>query len=131
MGGKFFTAIVMTLVALGVLVYAGTNANSRSVVTVSDLTKMNQPLNSLRLGARVTSDEIVYTTDPKFILSFKVTDPATKSGVVPVVYNGIMPDTLKEGRDVILEGDYDGKQFIAKTLLTQCPSKYKAPVPEQ
>jgi cytochrome c-type biogenesis protein CcmE len=50
---------------------------------------------------------------------------------VPVVYQGLRPDMFSAGRDVIIDGEYRDGLVIASTLLTQCPSKYEAPSPEE
>ena len=48
-----------------------------------------------------------------------------------VEFNGILPDMFAEGRDVIVEGIYEGDdRFVAETILTSCPSKYEPEVPE-
>ena len=46
--------------------------------------------------------------------------------VLPVVYRGIVPDTFKDGAEVVVEGkrQADGV-FRAETLLAKCPSKYE------
>lgn len=50
---------------------------------------------------------------------------------VPVLYQGLRPDMFSAGRDVIIDGEYRDGVVIASTLLTQCPSKYEAPSPEE
>lgn len=44
-----------------------------------------------------------------------------------VVYEGIVPDTFKDGAEVVVEGNYDqqSRRFHANTLLAKCPSKYE------
>lgn len=48
-------------------------------------------------------------------------------GSIPVVYEGIPPDTFKDGAEVVVEGRWDaaGGVFRAETLLAKCPSKYQ------
>jgi cytochrome c-type biogenesis protein CcmE len=60
---------------------------------------------------------------------FLVRDIESAGGSIAVTFLGNMPDTLKPGRDVILQGNFDGEEFHANELLTQCPSKYEPPVP--
>lgn len=50
---------------------------------------------------------------------------------VPVLYQGLRPDMFSAGRDVIIDGEYRDGVVVASTLLTQCPSKYEAPSPEE
>ena len=43
-----------------------------------------------------------------------------------VDYKGVVPDTFKDGAEVIVEGSVlsDGS-FKARVLMTKCPSKYQ------
>lgn len=117
---------MIVVIAVGLLVYSGIDASAKKVVTVSELIGGHEPRGNIRLAARVTDEKIRYQTEPGFLLQFSVKDMAG-SDAVSVSYHGIMPDTLQAGRDVIMEGDYDGQTFTAATLMTQCPSKYRPP----
>lgn len=47
--------------------------------------------------------------------------------VLPVVYRGVIPDTLGSGESVVAEGKLDGNGvFQADTILVKCPSKYES-----
>ena len=130
MNKRFLTAIVIVFVTVGVLVYSASKATAKSVVTVDELISANAARPRVQLGARVSADrQIEYETEPKRVVKFSVIDIVKQGELIDVVYEGSMPDTLRGGRDVILQGDYDGTRFIAKSLQTQCPSKYKPPVP--
>jgi cytochrome c-type biogenesis protein CcmE len=52
--------------------------------------------------------------------------------IIPVAYRGIVPDTFKDGAEVVVEGKRgaDGV-FHAETLLAKCPSKYEGMDPEE
>ena len=127
---KLPIVIILIVLAVGSLVYAAMQETSQKAVTVSELIDGASSKRNVRLGARVAEAEFQYQTQPSFLLSFVVRDITAKTDqTIPVIYRGIMPDTLKVGRDVILEGDFDGKQFEAKYLLTQCPSKYEPATP--
>lgn len=131
MNKKILTISLLIVFALTTLIYASVAETARAVVTVKELVARGEPQNKIRLGARVSDGKISYQTEPEFKLSFKVRDPGAseESPEIGVTYLGIMPDTLKNGRDVILEGDFDGSDFYASSLLTQCPSKYEPPKP--
>ena len=45
-----------------------------------------------------------------------------------VSYEGVLPDTMQEGQELVVHGVYDSasKTFRAKEILTKCPSKYEA-----
>lgn len=45
----------------------------------------------------------------------------------PVLYSGLVPDTFKEGVEVVVEGreSKDRSVFLAKNLMAKCASKYE------
>lgn len=47
---------------------------------------------------------------------------------LPVVYQGIIPDTFRDDAEVVVEGNYRPEEgvFHANVLLAKCPSKYEA-----
>lgn len=60
-------------------------------------------------------------------LTFTMMDIEQPETLIPVHYQGPLPDTFAEGGDVVVEGRYtaDGG-FEATTLLTKCGSRYEA-----
>ena len=44
---------------------------------------------------------------------------------VRVAYHGILPDMFSEGREVVIEGRYQGGALAARQIMTSCPSKYE------
>jgi cytochrome c-type biogenesis protein CcmE len=60
-------------------------------------------------------------------MTFRVQDRAG-GGSVPVTYTGAVPDPFREGREVIVTVRKDGSTFVGQkdSLITKCPSKYKA-----
>lgn len=131
MNTRFVAAILVVSVVLAGLIYSAVGASAKKVVTVDELVQEGSSRHRIRLGARLTNDEISYTSEPSREVRFSVRDVTGAGEVIPVVYQGAMPDTLKTGRDVILEGDFTDGIFFASSLMTQCPSKYKPPVPGQ
>jgi cytochrome c-type biogenesis protein CcmE len=132
---KLAVPILIVGVVLFYLISFAVEESAKKVVTVSEL--LDASVNSdtysrqrVRLGARVASNDIKIDTEPVRQVSFYIKDMhAAQDETILVVYEGLMPDTLREGRDVILEGDYKGNTFYANTLNTQCPSKYEPPDP--
>ncbi len=51
--------------------------------------------------------------------------------VVPVAYTGTVPDPFREGREVIVTVSKQGGAYVGErdSLITKCPSKYKAAPP--
>lgn len=48
--------------------------------------------------------------------------------VVPVRYSGVVPDTFKDGAEVVLKGQLVGDYFAVDSngVMAKCPSKYEA-----
>lgn len=130
MQAKIYIVIFVVVIALGGLIFASTANNSRAVVTVSQLVSENLTQQKVQIGAQVAKDsEIEVVTEPSRQVVFWVRDRESEQPRLQVVYQGVMPDTLRPGRDVIIQGQYDGQKFKAHQLLTQCPSKYEPPKP--
>jgi cytochrome c-type biogenesis protein CcmE len=51
-----------------------------------------------------------------------------KGHVVPVTYSGIVPDTFKDGAEVVLQGQFSPHGFAVEPngVMAKCPSKYEA-----
>jgi cytochrome c-type biogenesis protein CcmE len=45
---------------------------------------------------------------------------------LPVYYAGVVPDTFKDGAEVVVKGTLDGEEFKATEVMAKCPSKYQA-----
>lgn len=44
--------------------------------------------------------------------------------VADVYFAGVVPDTFKEGAEVVLKGKFDGATFSTSEVMAKCPSKY-------
>lgn len=133
MNKTFTTVVSITIIILSTLVYLGTQATVSRVIMPSELLRGDAPsaTERIRVVGRVTEDEIAYTLEPEIKLLFSIQDPSGGDGKVQVQYNGLRPDMFEPGRDVIIDGRFSDGVLIAAQLLTQCPSKYEAPDPEQ
>ena len=60
-------------------------------------------------------------------LRFRVRDREGRASV-PVVYRGSVPDLFKRGGEIGVRGELRNGVFVAEkdSLMTKCPSKYKA-----
>ena len=45
---------------------------------------------------------------------------------IEVHYAGTVPDTFKDGAEVVVKGRLDGAAFHATEIMAKCPSKYQA-----
>ena len=118
--------ILITLVALciiGYLVYAGIRDTMLYYLTVSELIQQGaQSANQgVRVGGKVIEGSVIW--DPKDLrLSFIIGDDRA---TLPVVYQGVVPDSFKQGRKVIVEGIYADGVFTASQIMPTCASKYE------
>ena len=75
----------------------------------------------LRHPAMMIHPPMLYTGYVGFAIRDR--DGATS---VPVVYEGVVPDPFREGREVIVSGELEHGTFVAQrdSLVTKCPSKF-------
>lgn len=80
----------------------------------------------LKVGGRVAPGSVRF--DQRTLdLQFEVFDIETGESRIPVHYQGPLPDTFEEGRDVVVEGRLtEAGLFEATTVLTKCGSRYEA-----
>ncbi len=91
----------------------------------SQLAVSAEPGQVYRVGGRVVP-ESVRRDGPT--ITFKMAHPGKVTGkMITVVYSGTVPDTFREGRDIIIDVKQrsDGV-FVGQgnSLLTKCPSKF-------
>lgn len=152
---KFILGGVLILAAVVYLIFSSSQASAQYFVTVDELvTRPEDNLNrELRVSGAVLGDSIQYDSQ-KLELRFTVAhvagdnaDIEAEGGLavalynavndpsrnrLPVVYNGVMPDLLRNEAQAIMTGKMgeDGV-FYAQELLLKCPTKYEDAVPEQ
>ena len=105
----YLVAALLFLGGLGYLVFSGLSENTVYFLNVSEARAATaDKLQAARLFGTVAPDNLLKNVD------------------LPVVYKGAVPDTFKAGAEVIVEGGLqpDGR-FMARTLMTKCPSKYQ------
>lgn len=121
-----FKPIIISLVVLSVisyLIYAGVRDTMTYYLTVSEV--LAQPAETqdqtLRVGGNVSPGSVQW--DPKNLrLLFTIQD---EKASIAVDYQGVVPDSFKPGREVIIEGTYTGDgKFKATTIMPKCASKY-------
>ena len=80
----------------------------------------------VKVGGRVAPASVAF--DPRNLdLKFDILDIENPDTRFPVHYQGPLPDTFEEGRDVVIEGRYTSAgTFEATTVLTKCGSRYEA-----
>jgi len=128
---RFAIGAAIIVAAVAYLVYTGIRETSVYYLTIDEFLSRREAVagEGLRVAGRVAADSMRW--NPSTLdLKFRLASFDGQNGV-DVTYNGVLPDMFAEGRDVIVEGTYahDGI-FRARTLMTSCPSKYEAEVPQ-
>jgi cytochrome c-type biogenesis protein CcmE len=120
---KILAAVVVFVLAGAYLAYSGARSSMAYYLTVGELLDRASTLQAadIRLSGLVAAGTIAH--DPVAgTLAFKVTDGAR---VLDVRYRGIVPDAFKDGAEVVVEGQFDGRTFTAARLFAKCPSKFE------
>lgn len=123
----YAVALVLFLGGLGYLVFSGLTEDSVYFLNVSEaLAEDRTQIKQARLFGKVSPKNLVIT-EGKLGAAFDLIDKMEDSESLRVEYKGALPDTFKDEVEVIVEGSFtpDGQMFVAKTLVTKCPSKYE------
>ncbi len=120
----YIVAFLLFAGGLGYLCYAGFSENSVYFLNVSEARALApEKLGQARLFGLVEPAGLRRGGNA---LSFNLADKDNADLIIPVAYAGMVPDAFKAGAEVIVEGvmGSDGC-FLARTLMTKCPSKYQ------
>lgn len=122
-----FRFVIMTVVVVGTIAYlmvTGMQDTMGYYLTVSEVVEQSasqKTQEKLRISGMVEEGSLNWEPGQKK-LHFAIVDEQAR---LPVEYEGIVPDTLKQGQKVIVEGVYVDGTFIASELMTSCASKYE------
>ena len=122
----YIVAALLFLGGLGYLIFAGLSENSVYFLNVAEARAASpSELGNVRLFGTVAPTDIA-RPERGLGVAFSLEDKDDPSLTIRVDYRGAIPDTFKEGAEVIVEGGMrpDGS-FAAKSLMTKCPSKYQ------
>jgi cytochrome c-type biogenesis protein CcmE len=151
---KFILGGLLIVAAIIYLIVSSTQANAQYFLTIHELNNKSDVMGrDLRISGAVVGDSIQYDAQ-SLRLTFTVADiPGDNSEIeaqgglaavlhqavidpnrsrLVVVYNGPMPDLLRNEAQAIMTGKMgeDGV-FYAEELLLKCPTKYEEAVPGQ
>ncbi len=115
------TIVVIALLSLLVIVLQGSPANYW--ITPAEL--KSRGVNGggqARVAGQVVSNSMDWDRENKQMV-FKIRAQGEKE-VLPVVYQGFVPDGFVNQSQVIVEGSMNGKSFVAQNLLMRCPDNY-------
>ena len=127
---KFLVGGAVIVLAIVYLIYTGIQSTSAYFLTVAELQARSEAMigRTVRVSGKVDAETIAFN-NKDLMLSFEIFDENGER--LPVVFNGPKPDQMREGAEAIVEGQFDGQQFTAQTLLLKCPSRYEEGVFEQ
>jgi len=112
--------------ALGGLFYSTLQEGTEYYVHVDEV--MNDPSawqgKRLQLHGYVV-DKSIFVKPQTLEYVFQIQN---KGAIVPASYTGIVPDTFKDGSEVVLKGQLGPKGFSVEPngVMAKCPSKYVA-----
>ena len=114
-------ALSVAVLLAGALVYTSFTASTEAS-TPSDVLASAEPGRSYELTGKVAKGTVERDGES---LRFAIRD-RDGSASVPVVYEGVVPDPFREGREVIVSGELRKGTFVAErdSLVTKCPSKF-------
>ena len=118
---RLVLALSVAVLLAGALVYTSFSASTEAS-TPSDLVASAEPGRSYELTGKVVDGSVERGGES---LRFAVRDRDGTTSV-PVVYEGVVPDPFREGREVIVSGELEDGRFVAErdSLVTKCPSKF-------
>jgi cytochrome c-type biogenesis protein CcmE len=109
---------------LGVVVFLAGALVYTSFSSSTEASKPSQvkPGRSYKLTGKVVSGSVSKDGNA---LRFRIRD-RDGTASVPVVYQGVVPDPFRDGREVIVSGELRKGTFVAQcdSLVTKCPSKF-------
>lgn len=124
---RLVVALTAAVTLASALIYTSFSAASPAL-SPSQLMHEAVPGRSYQLTGTVMAHSVRHEGE---VLSFRIRDRAGGTSV-PVRYTGEVPDPFKEGREVIVTVSKQGGQYVGErnSLITKCPSKYKAAPPK-
>lgn len=120
---RFLIGGIIIFLAIGYLGYVGFMSSATYYYTVSELMEQRGSVygETVRVNGQVASGSLEQDAVGR-TLRFIITDGEAS---LPVFYQGVVPDSFKVGRDVVIEGHLDSVGiFQAHTLMPKCPSRY-------
>jgi cytochrome c-type biogenesis protein CcmE len=122
------TAVVLTL-ALGGLFYSTLQEGTEYYVHVDEVMTNPGAWHGKRLQLHgFVVDKSIFVKKDSLEYRFQV---QSNGSTVPASYTGIVPDTFKDGSEVVLKGHLGPNGFAvdANGVMAKCPSKYVAGQP--
>ncbi len=123
---RFLVGGLIIVLALSYLGYTGFQSSATYYYTVSEFTALGDSVSgeNVRVNGQVVDGSIEQDITER-TLRFIIVDLEEEDSL-PIVFQGIAPDTFQAGREVVIEGYLiSSGVFKADSILTKCPSKYE------
>ena len=120
---RFLFGGIIVIIAIGFLSYTGFQSSATYYFTVSELIEQGSSIHGeqVRVNGQIVPGSVEQEPG-ELTLMFTITEGRES---LPVVYQGVVPDSFQVGGDIVVEGSIDsGGIFQATTLMPKCPSKY-------
>lgn len=121
---QYVIGIVLILIGIGIVVATTLPRSMQYYVTVDELLagKEKYAGKELKVAGKVAAGSVSRSQDG-IQIDFRVENA---SQVVPVHYRGAVPDTFKEGAEVVVTGTFtNGEEIHANHVLAKCASRYE------
>lgn len=121
---KFLIGGLVVAIVVGYLIFSSLSGAAQYYLTVAEIKAQGPSNRIVRVNGIVDGASIQYDART-LTLKFDIVDD---SGRLSVLHHDVMPDMLRDGADVVIEGKYgeDGLfEVNANGLLLKCPSKYE------
>jgi cytochrome c-type biogenesis protein CcmE len=124
--------IIVGAVLIGGFVYMGLGAFND---TLTPYVSFNEARAKAGKNVQITGDLTAertywYGDDQQRTFHFIMVEQETGDSLY-VAFDGVKPSTFDEATGIVAIGTYDGSQFMAKQVLTKCPSKYEGKDPNE
>ena len=120
---RFLIGGIIVFLAIGFLGYMGFMGAATYYYEVGELLAQGSSIyaENVRVNGQVAPGSVEQEAQGT-ILRFTIIDGEES---LPVVYQGVVPDTFKVGNEVVVEGHLNSTGvFQAHTLMPKCPSRY-------
>lgn len=120
MKNKYLFGGFIIVIFLGVMGYLLTQT---SVAYENDFALIKQTDQTVKATGAWVKSKNYHIDKEKNLFSFYMKDD--KGVELKVVYKGAIPNNFESATSVVVTGQYKKGIFIAKSILTKCPSKYE------
>ena len=123
---RFLIGGIIVFLAIGYLGFMGFQSSATYYYEVGELLEQGSSIydETVRVNGQVIPGTVEQEAQGT-MLRFTMIDIEGEESL-SVVFQGVAPDTFKEGAEVVAEGQLNSDGiFQANTILAKCPSKYE------